>query len=115
MSDRGDEQTEVQGHGVDGVNEAEAHGQAGGDEKGHGLPLRHTEEGERERDAGIGTGGCSDKGKTTTRLTHLCFSQGEEGGTGVGYVLELLVEGGGGIAMVSASIMMTPVRCVEES
>ena len=82
MSDRGDEQTEGQGHGVDGINEAEAHGQASGHEKGHGLHLRHTEEEERGRDAGIGTGGCSDKGKTTIRLTHLCVSQGEEGGTG---------------------------------
>ena len=38
----------AKGHGVDGVNEAEAHGQAGGHEKGHGLHLRHTEEEEGE-------------------------------------------------------------------
>ena len=48
MSDRGDEEAEGQGRGVDDVNEAEAHGQAGGHEKGHGLHLRHTEEEEGE-------------------------------------------------------------------
>jgi hypothetical protein len=48
VSDRGDEEAEGQGRGVAGINEAEAQGQAGGHETGHGLHLRHTEEEERE-------------------------------------------------------------------
>ena len=52
VSDRGDEEAEGQGRGVDGVTEAEAKGQAGGHEKEAGLHLRHTEEKEGEMQAG---------------------------------------------------------------
>ena len=66
-----DEQAERQGHGMAGVNEAEAKGQTGGHEKGPGLPPRQRDHGGGQEAGTRWAPSYCQKGKATIYLTYL--------------------------------------------
>ena len=77
MSDRGDE--EAEGQRARGGWRQRGRGAWAGRwsrERARAAPPPYR--GGGGRDAGIGTGGCSEKGKSTIYLTHLCVSQGRK-------------------------------------